>query len=308
MNEVTVRAPATVANVVCGFDCLGFALDAPFDEITVRLIDEKTVRVSHSDDYNLPTKTEKNVAGVVLLSMLERINENIGFEIEITKGIKPGSGIGSSAASAAGAAVAANKLLNNRFSKTELVEFARNGEFLACGSRIADNVSACIFGGFTLVRATEPFADVVALDFPQLFASVIHPQIEIKTSEAREVLPKEISLTTAVRQWGNVGALVAGLQRKDYDLIARSLEDYVAEPFRKKLIPHFDELKNESLIVGALGGGISGSGPSVFMLSENLETAEKVAEKMRGIYSQTHIEFNIYVSEINADGVKFLNE
>lgn len=306
MKEITVRAPATVANVVCGFDCLGFALNEPFDEITVRLIEEKTVRVSHKDDFNLPTAAEKNVAGVVLLSILEMIEEETGFEIEITKGIKPGSGIGSSAASAAGAAVAANKLLNDRFSKIELVEFARNGEFLACGSRIADNVSACIFGGFTLVRATAPVADVVALDFPPLFATVIHPQIEIKTSDAREVLPKEISLKTAVHQWGNVGALVAGLQKKDYELISRSLEDFVAEPFRKNLLPHFDELKNESLKTGALGGGISGSGPSVFMLSENFETAKKVEQTMREIYSQTQIEFNIYVSEINSEGVKFI--
>lgn len=304
MNEITVHAPATVANVVCGFDCLGFALNEPFDEMTVRLIEEKTVRVSHRDDFNLPTAAEKNVAGVVLLSMLERINENIGFEIEITKKIKPGSGIGSSAASAAGAAVAANKLLNERFSKTELVEFARNGEFLAAGARIADNVSACVFGGFTLVRATEPVADVIALDFPKLFATVIHPQIEIKTSEAREVLPKAVSLKTAVHQWGNVGALVAGLQKKDYALVSRSLEDFVAEPFRKKLIPHFDRLKNESLQTGALGGGISGSGPSVFMLSETRETAEEVAEKMREIYEPTKTNFNIYVSEINADGVR----
>jgi homoserine kinase len=306
MNEVTVYAPATVANVVCGFDCLGFALNEPFDEITVRLIEEKTVRVTHTDDYKLPTEAEKNVAGVVLLSMLETLEENIGFEIEINKGIKPGSGIGSSAASAAGAAVAANKLLNNKFSKIELVEFARNGEFLAAGSRIADNVSACIFGGFTLVRATEPIADVIALDFPTLFATVIHPQIEIKTSEAREVLPKQIPLKTGIKQWGNVGALVAGLQKKDYDLIARSLEDFVAEPFRKKLIPHFDELKNKSLKTGALGGGISGSGPSVFMLSENPETAEKVGNVMREIYAPTEIDFNIYVSEINAEGVKFI--
>lgn len=306
MNEITVRASATVANVVCGFDCLGFALNEPFDEIAVRLIEEKTVRVTHKDDFGLPTEAGKNVAGIVLLSMIEMLEKHVGFEIEITKGIKPGSGIGSSAASAAGAAVAANKLLNDKFSKTELVEFARNGEFLAAGSRIADNVSACIFGGFTLVRATSPQADVVALDFPPLFATVIHPQIEIKTSEAREVLPKQISLETAVRQWGNVGALVAGLQKKDYDLIARSLEDFVAEPFRKKLIPHFDELKNESLKAGALGGGISGSGPSVFMLSENLEIAEKVGNTMREIYSRTEIDFNIYVSEINAEGVKFV--
>ena len=306
MKEVTIHAPATVANVICGFDCLGFAINAPFDEMTVRLIDEKTVRISHKDDFGLPTEAKKNVAGVVLLSMLEKIDKNIGFEVEITKKIKPGSGIGSSAASAAGASVAANELLGKRFSKKELVEFARNGEFTACGARIADNVSACIFGGFTLVRATEPFADVVTLNFPKLFATVIHPQIEIKTSEARDVLPENVPLKTAVRQWGNVGALVAGLAKKDYGLIARSLEDFVAEPFRKVFIPHFDALKNESLKAGALGGGISGSGPSVFMLSENLETAEKVGNAMSEIYARTEIDFNIYVSQINADGVKVI--
>ena len=250
MNEITVYAPATVANVVCGFDCLGFALNEPFDEMTVRLIDRKIVQISHLDDFDLPTEAEKNVAGATLLSMLETINENIGFEVEIKKGIKPGSGIGSSAASAAGAAIAANKLLNDRFSKLQLVEFARNGEFAACGSRIADNVSACIFGGFTLVRATEPVADVVALEYPKLFATVIHPQIEIKTSEARALLKPKVALKTAIKQWGNVGALVSGLAKGDYDLIARSLEDFVAEPFRKVLIPHFDDLKNESLKSG----------------------------------------------------------
>lgn len=306
MKEVIVHAPGTVANVVCGFDCLGFALEKPFDEMKMRLIDEKIVRIVHRDDFNLPVKAEKNVAGATVLSMINALNERVGFEIEITKHIKPGSGIGSSAASAAGAAVAANFLLDGKFSKSELVEFARDGEAAACGSRIADNVSACIFGGFTLVRATEPVADVIPLKFPKLFASVIHPQIEIKTGDARSFLKSKIELKTAVSQWGNVGALVAGLANGDYDLIARSLEDFVAEPFRKELIPHFDALKNESLKSGALGGGISGSGPSVFMLSENSETAQKVEKTMREVYSQTGIEFNTYVSEINAEGVKII--
>lgn len=307
MKEIVVHAPATVANVVCGFDCLGFALEKPFDEIKLRLIDEKTVRIKHLDDYNLPLEPEKNVAGAAILSMLNLIEENVGFEIEITKHIKPGSGVGSSAASAAGAAAGANILLGNRFSKQELVEFARDGEFAACGTRIADNVSACIYGGFTLVRTTEPVADVVALEFPKLFATVIHPQIEIKTGDARIFLKPQLQLKTAVRQWGNVGALVAGLAKGDYDLIARSLEDFVAEPFRKVLIPRFDDLKNESLRQGAIGGGISGSGPSVFMLSETLETAHKVENKMREIYSETEIDFNIYVSAINSEGVRLID-
>lgn len=303
MKEITVEAPATVANVVCGFDCLGFALDKPCDELTVRLIDERVVRIRHLDDFDLPTEPEKNVAGAVLLSMLARIESPTGFEVTIKKGIKPGSGVGSSAACAAGAAYAANALLGSPWTKAELIEFARDGELVACGARIADNVAACLYGGFTLVRATEPAADVVALEFPALFATVIHPQIEIKTSEARALLRAEIPLSTAVRQWGNVGALVAALFRGDYELLARSLVDDVAEPYRKKLIPLFDELKASSIRAGALGGGISGSGPSVFMLAENETTADQVASAMREIYAPTGIAFNIYISPINAHGV-----
>jgi homoserine kinase len=306
MKEVTVYAPATVSNVVCGFDCLGFALSEPFDEMTVRLIDEKAVRIKHLDKYNLPTEPEKNVAGKAVLTLLENVKENVGFEIEITKNIKPGSGIGSSSASAVGAVAAANKLLGDRFSKLELAEYAMVGEFVASQSRHADNVAPCLFGGFTLVRSTEPL-DIVALEFPPLFVTVIHPQIEIKTSEARKILPEKISLKNAVKQWSNVGALVAALSQGDYELISRSLEDYIVEPFRKNLIPKFDELKSESLRSGALGGGISGSGPSVFMLSESLETAQKVESAMRETYEQTAIGFNLYLSEINAEGVKFFD-
>jgi homoserine kinase len=305
MKEITVLAPATVANVVCGFDCLGFALDNPCDEMTLRLIDEKTVKIKHADDFNLPVTPEKNIAGVALSAILKVLEENIGFEIEITKRIKPGSGIGSSSASAVGAVVAANKLLEERFSRLEMAEFAMKGEQIASESRHADNVAPCLFGGFTLVRSVEPL-DIVNLEFPPLYVTVIHPQIEIKTSEARKILPVEIPLKAAIQAWSNVGALVAALSTGDYALIARSLEDFIVEPVRKKLIPHFDELKSESLNAGALGGGISGSGPSVFMLSETPETAAKVEKAMRGIYSQTKIDFNIYVSGINAEGVKIL--
>ncbi|HSK71804.1 MAG TPA: homoserine kinase, partial [Pyrinomonadaceae bacterium] len=174
MKEITIFSPATVANVVCGFDCLGFALENPRDKMTVRLIDEKTVRIKHLDEYNLPTEPEKNVAGKALLTMLKAVEEKIGFEVEIVKNIKPGSGIGSSAASAVGAVGAANRLLENRFTKLELAEFALAGEFVASQGRHADNIAPCLFGGFTLVRSTNPL-DVVQLDFPPLFAAVIHP-------------------------------------------------------------------------------------------------------------------------------------
>jgi homoserine kinase len=302
MNEISVLAPATVANVVCGFDCLGFCLESPNDLMTLRLIDEKTVRIKHLDDYDLPLEPEKNVAGKALLAVLEKVEEDIGFEIEITKKIMPGSGVGSSAASAAGAVVAANKLLDERFNSNELIDLAMQGERVASGARHADNIAPCVLGGFTLVRSIEPM-DVISIEYPPLFVTVIHPQIEIKTSYAREILPKEVPLKSAIRQWSDVGSLIAGLQKGDYDLIARSMQDFIVEPVRKKLIPRFDDLKCESMKTGALGGGISGAGPSVFMFSETLETAEKIGEKMREIYSETEIGFDIYLSPINPHGV-----
>lgn len=305
MQEVGVITPATVANVVCGFDCLGFALSVPFDEMTVRRTDRPGIRIINHDNFGLPTDAERNVAGVAAAAMLQKAGVSFGLEIEITKHIMPCSGIGSSSASAAGAVVALNSLLDDRFSKLELVDFAMEGEKLASGSRHADNVAPCIYGGFTLVRSADPL-DVVTLDFPPLWAAVIHPQIEVKTAEARAILPKEVSLKTATRQWGNVGSLVAGLAKGDYALIARSLEDLIVEPVRRSLIPKFDEVKSACLSAGALGGGISGSGPSIFMLSKDPETAEKVQTAMRDVYSRTDIEFNTYLSEISGEGVRVL--
>lgn len=303
MDSVRVHAPATVSNVVCGFDCLGFALSEPYDEITVRKIDEPVIRISHNDDFGLPTDPEKNVAGVALRAMLDAADVSFGFDVDITKNIKPGSGIGSSSASSCGAVVAANHLLGERFSKLELAEFAMEGEKLASGARHADNVAPCIFGGFTVVRSADPL-DIVSIDFPPLFATIIHPQIEIKTADARAILPKQVPLTDAIKQWSNLASLVTALTKGDLDLLARSMEDFIVEPVRKSLIPKFDEVKKVSMEAGALGGGISGSGPSIFMLSDSTATAEAVRSAMHSVYSDTPIEFNIYVSEISPNGVK----
>lgn len=305
MDEVSILAPATVSNVVCGFDCLGFALNEPFDEMTVRKIDEPLIRIINRDNYGLPTDPAKNVAGVALQALIDAAKIDHGFEVEITKHIKPGSGIGSSAASACGAVVAANRLLGDRFSKAELVELAMAGEMLASGSRHADNLAPCIYGGFTLVRSTEPL-DIVEIDFPKLFATVIHPQIEIRTSEARAILPKEIPLKEAIRNWSNLGSLVAALAKGDYDLISRSMEDTIVEPLRKSLIPKFDEVKTACLSAGAIGGGISGSGPSIFMISDTQEKAIIVENAMRSVYGRTDIEFNTYISQIHSEGVRFI--
>lgn len=303
MDEVSVTAPATVSNVVCGFDCLGFAVDSPCDRFVLRRVEEKGVRIINRDDFGLPVDPKRNIAGVTLFAMLEDSVADFGFEFESDKVIKPGSGIGSSAASACGAAVAANELLGRRYSSRELIEFALIGEATASGTRHADNVAPCILGGFTLVRSTEPL-DVVQLDFPPLFATILHPQIEIKTSVARELLPKSVPLGTAVNAWANLGAFVAGLAAGDLELLACAMTDDIVEPARKSLIPLFDEIKAASLKAGAIGGGISGSGPSIFMLSQDEEAAVAVEKGMQNLYSSIGIEFKTYLSPISQRGVK----
>lgn len=302
-NVITVYAPATVANIVCGFDVLGMALNNPSDKLVMRLLPEKTIRIINRDKYDLPVQPEKNVFGGALLAMMAHVEQNIGFEIESTKMIMPGSGIGSSAASAAGAVVGANYLLNNRFSQKDLVGFATYGEQIASGARHADNIAPCIYGGITLIRSNNPL-DIIPLNAPPLHVTVIHPQIEVKTSDARQILKRQIYLKDAITQWGNVAGLVAGFMKGDYELIGRSLEDVLIEPIRSMLIPGFDEMKKRCLEAGALGGGISGSGPSVFMLSKDESTAKEAEKAMRSVYEKIGVEFNIYVTTLNNDGVK----
>lgn len=302
-NVITIHASATVANIVCGFDVLGMALNNPCDKLVMRLLPEKTIRIINSDKYDLPVQPEKNVFGGALLAMMAHVEQNIGFEIESTKMIMPGSGIGSSAASAAGAVVGANYLLNNRFSHQELVGFATYGEQIASGARHADNIAPCIYGGVTLIRSNNPL-DIIPLNAPPLHVTVIHPQIEVKTSDARQILKRQIYLKDAITQWGNVAGLVAGFMKGDYELIGRSLEDVLIEPIRSMLIPGFDEMKKRCIEAGALGGGISGSGPSVFMLSKDEVTAHEVEKAMCSVYEKIGVEFNIYVTTLNTHGVK----
>ena len=302
---VAVKCPATVANLVCGFDILGMALQEPYDLMKLRLIDEPKVYITNKDEYDLPTEPEKNVAGVVLLAIMEKMDNKFGFEVEIEKHIKPGSGLGSSAASAAGAAVAANQLLGNIFSNDELVQFAMFGEKLASGVKHADNITPCITGGVTLIRSIHPL-DIVPLNSPPLFVTVVHPQIEVKTSDARQILRKEVLLKDAIRQWGNIAGLVAGFEKGDTDLIGRSLEDVIIEPVRSILIPGFYEIKTRSKEAGALGGGISGSGPSVFMLSTEETTAKNVEAIMQEVFQRLGIEYKTYVTSIAKSGVEVI--
>ena len=305
-DSIHIFSPATVANVSCGYDVLGFCLDTVGDEMRISKTSKKGIHITKIQNYDLPYEADKNVAGVSALALLNELDLDFGFEIEITKNIKPGSGIGSSSASAAGSVVAINELLGRPFNATKLTQFAMKGEALASGSEHADNIAPAIFGGFTLVKSIQPLQILQLPTPPDLFATVIHPEVEVKTSEARAILPKDIPLKKAITQWANVGSLVHGLHTSDYSLISQALEDVIVEPYRKKLIPNFETLKSETLKAGALGCGISGSGPSVFTLSKGKEIAEQVAKAMDDVFKNSGLNYNIYVSPINKQGVKTL--
>jgi homoserine kinase len=306
MTEIKLFCPATIANLSCGFDVLGLCLATAGDEMIVRKSDVKGVRITKIVGADLPLETENNVAGVAALAMLEEVETEFGFEIEIYKHIKAGSGIGSSAASSAGAVFGINELLGRPFTRKELVKFAMQGEKLASGNAHADNVAPALLGGFTLVRSSNPL-DIIKIESPsELYATVVHPQIELKTSDARSVLKQTVSLKSAITQWGNVGGLVAGLYTQDYELIGRSLHDEIIEPIRSMLIPGFDLIKQTAYENGALGSGISGSGPSIFALSKGKENADKIAKAMSAVYEEMNLPYEIHVSKVNDEGIRTL--
>jgi homoserine kinase len=302
MKRIKVKCPASLSNLVCGYDIFGMAVDAPYDTIELSVSESHGITIQHSDEYNLPTDPEKNIAGVALLSLMKDQNISNGFEIKINKQIKPGSGIGSSAASAAGIVVAADLLLNLSLTKKQLLNFAMDGEMIASSSRHADNLAPLIYGGLTLIRDAATF-DIISIQSPPLFIIILHPQIEVKTSYAREILPENVPLCDAVKQWANTSAMVAGFLTNDYDLISRSMTDHIVEPVRSRLIPAFNEVKQKCLSAGALGGGISGSGPSMFMFSKDESTALKIEKAMKDVYENTGISYKTYVTTCNNKGV-----
>ncbi len=306
-RTVKVSAPGTVANLVCGFDVLGLCLNHPADEMQVTITGKSIITISHTGEFPLPFDAAQNTAGAALLEIKKLLPAQTGFDIFIKKNINPGSGIGSSAASAAGAVVAANYLLGNPFTKEEMVQFALFGEKAASGVKHADNVAPCIYGGITLIRSIFP-VDIIRLSSPPLWVTVVHPQIEVRTADARQILKKQVLLKDAIKQWGNIAGLVAGLLQHDYNLISRSLEDVIIEPVRSILIPEFNDIKKRSIRAGALGGGISGSGPSVFMLSKDEQTAQNVKTEMNKIYDAIGLLHQVHVTSINTQGVKIVTE
>ena len=275
--------------------------------MVIRKTQRKGIFITKIEGFELPYAVHENVAGVSALAMYNELNVDFGFEIEIYKQIKPGSGIGSSAASAAGSVFGMNYLLDNAFDKIDLIKFAMNGEAVASKSEHADNIAPAILGGFTLVKQNNPL-EVIQLPTPKaLHAVIVHPQIEIKTADSRAVLPKTVALSDAITQWSNVGSLVHALHTSDYNLIGKSLIDVVIEPHRSKLIPNFNSLRKISLESGALGCSISGSGPSLFSLCEGLENARKVEANQRRFMTNIGIPFETHISKINTEGIKILS-
>ena len=311
IQEVRVFAPATVANVACGYDVLGFAIDAPGDEIVVRHCDKPGLHITAitGDEGKLPKNPEKNTAGVAALDLLRHLGmTDRGIQMEIHKKMPFGSGLGSSAASAVAGAFAVNRLIGEPLSKKQLLPFAMAGEASADGAWHADNVGPCLLGGIVFIRSNDEL-DVAQLPAPKnLWAAVVHPDIEVLTKVAREILPKDIPLVNATQQIGNLGGLLCGIIQEDYGLISRSIHDVIAEPRRQKLIPEFYKAKRAALGAGALGFSISGAGPSVFALCEGEETARKVGEAISKVFTAIPLGNQVYVSKINPHGVHVVEE
>ncbi len=307
-DSIKVFAPATVANVTCGFDILGFAVDQPGDEITLYKTNSGHVKIVQitGDNGVLPLDADKNTCSVVIKMLLRDLDIDQGIDISLEKKMPLGSGMGSSAASAVASIFAINELLGRPKKLEELLPYAMEGERVACGAAHADNVAPGLYGGFVLIRSYDPL-DVIRLKTPSgLFATLVHPQIEVKTKDAREILRKQIYFRESVIQSGNVAGLVAGLLTSDYELISRSMQDHIVEPIRSILIPGFIEVKEAVMEIGALGAGISGSGPSIFALSKDQEVAEKIGNEMKSIYANMDIESETYVSKINKVGPRII--
>ncbi|RKD17000.1 homoserine kinase [Pelobium manganitolerans] len=303
-ESIKVFAPATVANVVCGFDILGFAVNEPGDELLMKSATKPGVRIIsiEGDEGKLPLDPQKNTVSASVISLLRHLRrDDVGLEISLTKKMPMGSGLGSSSASAVAGLFAANELLGSPLSKMELLPFAMEGEALACGHGHADNVAPALFGGFTLIKSYEPL-EVIALPVPKLFCALLYPHVDVPTRDARQIIRSKVLLKDAVTQWGNIAGLVSALYTNDYGLLGRSLKDVIVEPIRSILIPEFDYMKAYAMENGALGFGISGSGPTVFSLYHSVDDAQKVLTSLQKHLADKGIKSNIYLSEINETG------
>jgi homoserine kinase len=306
-KSVRVFAPASIGNVSCGFDVLGLAVQAPGDEVLIALNDQHDVTIkSIVGDSRIPVEPDKNTASVAVIEYLKAIKSNQGAEITLYKNLPLGSGMGSSAASAVAAVVAINHLMGEPLKREQLLPFVMEAERMACGSAHPDNAAPCLLGGLILVRQNNPL-DIVSIPTPrELMCVLVHPQIEVRTKDARQVLKPFISLKDGITQWANTAALVAGMMKEDYELIGRSLVDVVAEPQRSVLIPGFDRIKKEALNNGALGCGISGSGPTIFCLCKGKTNAQKAGAVIEREFNSMNLLNEVYISEVNREGARII--
>ncbi len=304
-REVTVWAPATVANLNVGFDSLGCALTNPGEKIIVRMTEDVgVVRIKSIHGAELDIHTDRNVASVAAKSLLQALGNPCGLELELFKEIKPGSGIGSSAASAAGAVVAVNALLNADLRQDELLTFALDGEQIASGARHADNVAPALLGGLVLC---PPEGKPIALPVPNNWHMVVlHPQIEVKTADARNALPTQVSLESAAKQSSWMGTFVAACYRNDSELAALALEDLLVAPSRQKLIPLFEDINRIAFESGARAGGISGSGPSTFWVTKSDSDAVAVSRALEALMTQNSISFQLHQAQIAQKGAHII--
>lgn len=308
-SEVKVFSPASVTNVGSGFDIFGFAIDSPGDFITVKKTNHNKIKIVkiHTNGYTLPLNPKKNTATRGMFFLLRELNLNIGIDVEIDKRMPFASGLGSSAASAVGGVFALNCLLGNPFKKNDLLKFAAEGEKAASGKNVhLDNIAACLFGGFILVQNPKEFS-VIQVSYPtQLTALIIHPHIELHTKKMRSILGKNISLQVGINQWANTSAMIFGLMNKDYDVISKSINDFVAEPKRKKFIPFYDEIKSIALENGALGFNISGAGPSMFAFIKSRNQAKIISDKIKKFLDKKSLNHSIFISKISKKGVRVI--
>lgn len=308
LKTVKVFAPASISNMGSGFDIIGFPLERVGDTLTLTPDDSGRITIGKMTGYaDIPGDPEKNIASYTAGKMLKKLGKTLGLTIDIHKAVKAGSGIGSSASSAAAAVVGVNRLLNAGLSDAMLIEHAMEGEAMVSGGKHADNVAPAILGEIVLIRSYNPL-DLVTIPSPeQLWAVLLHPHIEIKTEMSRSLLSERIKLKEAVSQMGNVGGLVAGLYTADYDLIGRSMDDVIAEPMRGDLIPGYREVKKTALKNGARGVSISGSGPSVFAVCKGEADAQRTGSAIKAMYPKYQIPFDIYISKVNKEGTQVID-
>lgn len=305
MNSVQLKIPATIANLSCGFDVLGLCVNSPFDRLEVKKIKEKIVKIiiNKSEFSEIPNDPKLNTGGLPALKIIKDLNLNFGFQITITKEIPLSGGLGSSAATAMGVVYAINLLLNNIFDEAQLINYALEGEKISSKTPHADNIAPCLKGGLVLVKGNK----INSLSISDFYIPIVHPKVKINTKFAREILPDKIKLSDAVKQWGNISGLTAGFINNDLNLIKDSMQDIIIEPYRSKLIPGYEKMKEAAMKNGSIGCSISGSGPSVFSICKDKDIAKKVLMSMEKILKNLKIDFHSYLSTINHIGIEQIN-